>query len=400
MDKLKVILKTVYFISMPITFLGFFIPILIIKLNFNPVEIGVLYSVVSFVGLAIRPLVGWWIDKKGKRSAFLIGTVIYILAVATFIFVNSFIELIVARALLVLGGSFFWVSINAMIAEVSDDGDRAKNYGIKNEIASKGGTIGMFIASFILYQLKFKDSYRLIFFVFLILSLYSLIKAFSYSEVAMVKQNKEEVITLEKDNQLLKYTVIMGVLSLLSAVLSPLFLVYFKDNFWGSMMGNNTSMYSAMSTYGLVLAPGIIMSMFLPSKLGKISDRIGRKPMVIIGMVLGGLATMLLPLVTSFWGFFVFFTISYLAEEISSAGQSALFYDLTKGVNYARSNGFYMLATGIGGVVGPLVGTTIYQYFDKRMIFYIDGIALITAAAAIFFVIRENRVRAVEVEEY
>lgn len=177
MNKLQGVLKTVFYISFPLSFIGFILPVYASNLGSSPLEIGVLYSIVSLCSILIRPIVGRWIDNKGRRSGLIIGVLAYAAAIGLYFMADSYIYILVARVVQSTAASFLWVSVNAMIADVSQDGDRAKNFGIMDQYSNRGCFIGSAIGFTVMFSSDSDKRLQLVFLVFLLIAIYALINS-------------------------------------------------------------------------------------------------------------------------------------------------------------------------------------------------------------------------------
>lgn len=65
---MKELKRSIYFISFPLSFIGFIFPIYASNLGVSTMELGYLYSMFSMVSIIIRPIVGSLIDKRGRKD--------------------------------------------------------------------------------------------------------------------------------------------------------------------------------------------------------------------------------------------------------------------------------------------------------------------------------------------
>lgn len=385
MKKLEGVLKTVFYISFPLSFIGFILPVYASNLGSSPLEIGVLYSIVSLCSILIRPIVGRWIDNKGRRSGLIIGVLAYAVAIGLYFMADGYIYILIARVVQSTAASLLWVSVNAMIADVSQDSDRAKNFGIMDQYSNRGGFIGSTIGFTIMFSSDSDKRLQLVFLIFLLIAIYALVNSIRNTNETI---NSKEIMIdkkVENNNQFVKYIAIMGMLSAVSSVMAPIYLVYLKETITKNL---------ALISY--LFIPGAIMSIFLPEKMGRLSDKVGRKKMLIAGMFLNGIFTILIPLVKGYYAFMSLYALMALAGLISSPAESALVAEITGGKQSGKVYGNYRLATGIGGIIGPLIGTVVYQCMGKGTIFYIEGILLLIASIVIRIVIRDNPINSSE----
>lgn len=166
--------RSIYFISFPMSFIGFILPIYASSLWANVMEIGYMYSIFSIVSIIIRPMVGNLIDKRGRRIGIVIGIIFYTIVNGLFLFGTSFRSLLIARTIQSIAGSFLWISVDTFISDISDKSNRGKNFGTMDESITKGQMIGSFIGFTILFNNYSDYPFQLIFSIFLITSLISL----------------------------------------------------------------------------------------------------------------------------------------------------------------------------------------------------------------------------------
>lgn len=382
MNKLKGVSKTVFYISFPLSFIGFILPIYASNLGSGPVEIGILYSIVSLCSIIIRPFVGKWIDKKGRRNGIIIGTLAYAAAIGLYFIANNYINILIARMIQSIAASFLWISVNAMVADVSDDRDRSKNFGIIEQYSNRGACIGSCIGFTIMFSSNHNQRLQFVFLVYLFIAIYAFINSMKNTNETIIPEDTKVEKEIENDRQFFKYIIIMGILSLISSIMAPIYLVYLKE-----------TITKDLALISFLFVPGSIMAMFLPAKIGKLSDRIGRKVMLVAGMLLSGVFTIIIPLVKGYYAFMGLYTLIALSELISSPAESALVAEITGGNHRGKAYGNYRFATGIGGIIGPLLGTVVYQYLGKGTIFYIEGVSLVIAAIAIGLVIKDKKVK-------
>lgn len=152
----------------------------------------------------------------------------------------------------------------------------------------------------------------------------------------------------------------------------------------GSMLG------ALMATYG------ILQFLFAPL-WGSISDRMGRKPILMVGVLGNALAQLLMGLSTQLW---MLFAARALAGILSSATlPTAMAYigDSTSEKNRSGGMGVIGAAMGIGMVIGPGLGGALSQESLAFPFFLASGLSL-AALALIFLVLPEPQRAAVDAQ--
>lgn len=367
--------RSIYFISFPMSFIGFILPIYASSLGANVMEIGYMYSIFSIVSIIIRPIVGNLIDKKGRRIGIVIGIMFYTIVNGIFLFGTSFSYLLIARTIQSIASSFLWISVDTFISDISDKSNRGKNFGTMDESITKGQMIGSFIGFTILFNNYSDYPFQLIFTIFLITSLISLYYGIkSVPETVHYKREYEEGKIKDK-KALGKFLVIIGIISFISSLTAPIYLLYLKDN-----ITNN------LSSIVFLFIPASIASMFLPSIFGSISDKYGREKTILIGLFLISILSMFIPLNNTFYSFMTIYTIISIVSMFYSPAFSSIIMDFIGEEKRGKSYGKYSLATGIGSSMGPIVGSYIYNNIGNNIVFYVKGSLFLGITVFLFYI--------------
>ncbi|HKC38350.1 MAG TPA: MFS transporter, partial [Gemmatimonadales bacterium] len=107
--------------------------------------------------------------------------------------------------------------------------------------------------------------------------------------------------------------------------------------------------------YGALIFVFSAMQFLATAILGRVSDRIGRRPILLTTMVINAAGYILFAFAPSYWWLFIARVISGLASGNISAAQ-AYVADITTPAERSRGMGMIGAAFGIGFVLGPLIG--------------------------------------------
>jgi len=107
--------------------------------------------------------------------------------------------------------------------------------------------------------------------------------------------------------------------------------------------------------YGALIFVFSAMQFLATALLGRMSDRIGRRPILLTTMVINAAGYILFAFAPSYWWLFAARVISGLASGNISAAQ-AYVADITTPAERARGMGLIGAGFGIGFVLGPMIG--------------------------------------------
>src|SRR5690606_16185900 len=151
-------------------------------------------------------------------------------------------------------------------------------------------------------------------------------------------------------------------------------------------MGGNTA--RAATIYGMFAAAWALMQFVFSPVLGSLSDRFGRRKIILLSNVGLGLDYILMAIAPTIAWLFVGRIISGItAASISTAG--AYIADVTPPEQRAAKFGLLGAAFGFGFIVGPALGGVLGDV-DPRLPFWVAAAFSLTNALYGFFVLPES----------
>ena len=107
---------------------------------------------------------------------------------------------------------------------------------------------------------------------------------------------------------------------------------------------------------GLLVASYAVMRLIFGPIWGNLSDRVGRKPVLMIGVFGYGITMILFGLATQLWMLFVFRILSGILSSSTSPTTMAYIGDSTPEQERGQGMGILGVAVGVGTIVGPGLG--------------------------------------------
>jgi len=156
----------------------------------------------------------------------------------------------------------------------------------------------------------------------------------------------------------------------------------------GFMNGDTAGAAEILGMFGTAWA---LMQFLFSPLLGALSDRFGRRPVVLISNVGLGLDYILMAIAPSLWWLFVGRVMSGITAASISAGY-AYVADVTEPEQRAARFGMLGVAFGVGFVLGPALGG-IAGSIDPRLPFWIAAVLSLTNALYGWLILPESLTR-------
>ena len=390
--------------SLPLFILAFLLPIYAQELGASAADIGGLFAVFSVVMIVVRPLVGMAIDRYGRRYFLLIGLGAYVLAMGIFTLADTLAMLYVARLIQGLGAALTWIATYTIAAELAVSEQRGEVIGEADGAGERGAVYGALIAFALLAWLPLRSGWMFVFMGYTGCAIIGVWLAWrrvpetkastpASTPVMPVRQpslgsrgraalqsNLGTLVTFPKGLGALFSIVFLTKAS--QALVNPLLLIFLRDRF-------------ALDLWQLAAAylPAALMLGFLPARMGRLSDRIGRAPMIIIGLVISALTSCFLPVLPTLGWFVAVFALNALGIVTATPAQKALVGDLTPREHWGRAFGFYTFTASLGTAVGPLLGGLLYDQAGHAIPFYANAILLVVSALWAMVALRRSHGR-------
>ena len=382
--------RSLFFVSWPFFILYLLLPVYGQEVGASAVEIGLFFSAFSLMTVLMRPLVGWALDRLGRRPFIVIGLAGYAATWASFVFIDQVWGIVAARVLQGVSSSFVWLAAYTIVADLPIEGARGRAFGSVTQASSQGAMVGAFVGFALLnarldlggegYHL---GSWQVLFLGYGATSLVAVLVALrrlpeTRRPVALTgeprRYGRGSITWSQPWLLLLLVTLVTGASW---AMVSPLLIVFLQDQ----LAVDVEALSWAFLPTGLVWA-------LLPGYLGRLADRFGRKPMMILGLGMAAVSSFVIPVLGSLVAFAVLWALQALCYAAGDPAEQALVADLTGGDQRGRAYGVYAMAADLGATMGPVGGAWLYQAIGPPAPFVANGIVLALCAGVLGFWLR------------
>ncbi|RLD08532.1 MAG: hypothetical protein DRI65_01985 [Chloroflexota bacterium] len=376
--------RSVFWMSFPLGVMSFLLPIYGKELGASAVEIGGMFTAFSIVPAIIRPFLGRALDRWGRKPFLMIGLGGYLIATFLFSLADSVFLLMIGRLLQGVGSAFLWISLFTMLADLSEPSTHGYEFGSIDEASSRGAIIGTTLGlagifalqSF--FEISFQETWFWLFLAFIIPALMAFLCGWKGTRETLPADISPEIRGKTISKQLLALMGIVFATGASQAMVWPLLLIFLQDR-----------LGAGIDLLVIAYLPAALISSFLPSRMGKITDRWGRKVPMIIGLLIGALASLAIPHLKVVLTLVALWCLETIGFTISVPAERAFVADIAGKDIRGTSYGLYTFSYFLGSALGPLAGGWLYDHISQAAPFYLNAMVLVIGAILVALILKE-----------
>jgi len=270
-----------------------------------------------------------------------------------------------------------WTAVYTITSELVPSAHQGEALGRVDEYAHRGALYGMGLALALLSWWPLGTALHVLFLSYMILALIAVVAAWkqvSETQTTPPVQTKRQTQALQP---LVPVLLLVFLSYLFTALLRPVFVVFVHDE-----------LTRDVRLQALAFVPAVLLESILPSRLGYLSDRWGRRPLIIAGLTWVGLSCLCLPLYSTLAWTIVWWTLKTLGLTAALPPQKALISDLTEDATRGTGYGLHTFATSLGSAVGPLVGGWVYDTHSHTTPFVLTGLIFLASLLWVSLLLR------------
>jgi len=337
------------------------------------VRVGILISIYGLVSALLQPVMGGLSDRLGRRKLLIvIGLMIMALGTSAFVIASHFIDLFVFRLIQGIGVAVTIPASMAVMAAATKKETRGSAMGVYSTMRMVGFATGPLIGGFLYDRYSFNVTF-VAGTLFIILGLILVL--------LWVEEEETKVVEQRRSFRLFDRNLITA------SVLGAGFATFVMASDF-SMISTLENQFNALLNQG-ALGFGVAFSALMVSRLlfqvplGRLSDRVGRKPLIVAGLLLMAPATLLLGWVGTTFEFTGMRVVQGLASAAIAAPAFALAADVSKAGGEGRQMSIVTMGFSLGIAIGPLM-TGAIAVFSFKLPFIISAILTFFVALIVF----------------
>jgi DHA1 family solute carrier family 18 vesicular amine transporter 1/2 len=334
---------------------GLVVPILpryALSLGASQAALGFLFGSYSIALLLATPIMGMLSDRVGRRGPLLAGLLGLAGATLLFAYATNFALLVLARILQGLSAAATWTAGLALLADISPPQERGKTMGIALSGMAMGTLIGPVFGG-LLFQW---GGYRLPFFVAAGMALLD-----GMARLLLLREPRERVhepgasVRLLRERSIVVISIVVIIGAALPSFLEPTLPLHLQAHLGASP-----------AVIGILFAVPTLAYGISTPLAGLLTDRLGRRPPMLLGLIGGALVIPLIALASSMLlaggvlfllgimlGLLMTPTLPELSDIVDRTGST------TYGAAYALYNFVYSLGLMIGPITGGLLTNSV-----------------------------------------
>lgn len=352
----------------------------------NGVEaLGVSALAYALTSTIAAPFMGMLADRFGRRPIILLSLSAYVLAFSGYLFAASAWLFILLRGLAGVFTAGLVPAMTSIVGDLASQNRRAQWIGIVNGGASVGWIVGPLFGG-MLYD---RFGHIVPFAASIAMELSALLLAAFLVRETYTPSLRVHVARLgwRRGFQALPALPTFTLLMLISfgvmfawAFIEPQFMFYAYDDLgWTS-----SRLGLVMSTYGLACMIGEFA-------LGQLSDRLGRKPILVLGLALFSAQFIGLVIFRDATWLIVSFILAGLGNALFDPALSAYILDITPPENTARIMGLKSTAGSLGNMLGPALIVVFTPFVIPQVVFLLASAVVLLLTLASAFALRTPR---------
>ncbi len=331
--------------------------------------VGILISLYGLVFTGLQPFTGALSDRLGRRKLF-IQAGLFVMAISTiaYVFASQFAYLLVARAVQGIGVAITVPAALGLLAADTEKATRGGAMGFYSMLRMVGFAIGPLAGGFLQVHSGFNAAFMLggglIMVGFLLVQIW-------VRDVEVPQASQGGRRPLFDRDLLSEGRFALGVATFIMS--SAFSMMSALENEFNARLGQTAI------GFGVAFSALTIARLITQLPLGRFSDRVGRKGLIVVGMLVMAPATAATGLVTSTLQLTGVRAIQGVASAAIAAPAFALVGDLSRAGHEGQQMSILAMGFGLGIAIGPLIAGLLAVY-SFLLPFVVGGVLCLLGA--------------------
>lgn len=371
------------------------LPLFALYLGAGPEAIGFAVGVSTVTGIFFKLPAGALSDIIGRKRAMLIGLVVFAVMPFAYLFVKDYQALILIRFIHGLATAIYGPVSMAVVADIAG-AKKGEMLSWFSSVTIMGNLLGAPLGGFILHRgpgtaaLSITD-FHYAYLASGIAGLLSLIMGLSILRgdkqtekgMGMREASKRFVSGIKEvisDKRVVLTSNMEGLQNLTVGALEAFLPIYAV-----TIAGLNE--FQA----GLLWGVQVLTTILSKPVMGKTSDRYGRKPLIVAGMILCAISFGSVPMLKNFYLLMLAAIVFGFGEAFVTSSSAAFIADICKEKHFGTAMGVFGTLFDIGHASGPILAGILIARLDYLYSFWIMSALLILSVPVFIMNVKEDR---------
>ena len=356
------------------------LPLFAMYLGAGPEAIGLAVGISTVTGIFFKLPAGALSDVIGRRRTMLTGLGFFAFIPFAYFFISSYSMLVVVRFLHGFATAVYGPVAMAVVADVAGE-RKGEMLSWFSSVAIIGTLAGAPVGGLIVSLMGGADgatdaTFRTVYAIVavtglasLILGLQVLLKDEAPSGAGFASRMEQFMSGIREvggDRRVVAASAMEGVQNMTMGALEAFLPIY-------AVTVAGLSAFEA----GLLWAVQVVVTMLAKPVMGKVSDRYGRRPLIVAGLISCSLPFALIPHLIGFWARAPACMIFGFGEALVTSSSAAMVADLCKARHYGTAMGVFGTIFDVGHASGPILGGLLVGALGYDWAFALMACALI-----------------------
>ena len=350
---------------------------LVSTLGAGPAILGLIEGIAESLASILKVFSGYFSDKIKKRLPFAILGYASSTAGKLFLYIStSWLFVLAGRVIDRFGKGVRTAPRDALIADSTKDNKKGAAFGLHRAMDTLGATLGVLSAYFLIT--RYKGSFKNIFFLSLIPALLGVAFLFFVKEKKVKQESHHPKIQLKwraLDKRLKLFLIFTFIFTL----------------------GNSSNQFLLLraKTQGCPLPSVILLYLFyniiyawIAYPASRLSDKIGRKKLLVLGYLFYGLVYFGFAINNSLGNFWFLFGLYGFYMGFTEGVEKALITDIAPVHLRGTTIGLHATLLGIGLLPASLLAGVLWKFFGAAAPFYFGGFMGLFSSLGLWFILK------------
>lgn len=370
------------------------LPLFALSLGAGPEAIGLVVGISTVTGIFFKLPSGALSDLIGRQKTLLAGLVVFAVMPFTYLLVGNYQFLILIRFLHGFATAIYGPVAMAVVMDAAG-GRKGEMLSWFSSITIIGNLVGAPVGGFILYRLAAGAPAL---WDFQVVYLVSGLAGFISLALALMVLRGQEAVERSKglkeslrrfgsgikevlsDRRVVATSSMEGLQNLTVGALEAFLPIYAVK-----VVGLNE--FQA----GLLWGVQVLVTILSKPVMGRTSDRYGRRPLIVAGVVLCALSFGAIPLLRNFYLLLITATFFGLGEALVTSSAAALVADICQERHFGTAMGTFGTIFDVGHATGPIMAGLLLARMDYLPSFGIMGAVLLASIPIFLFTVTHER---------